>query len=170
MGIIYGLPETAGEESRRRLEAVKACLTNSRLESHVSSDIRKDIWLKFALNISQNIPQAILGAGVGVYAASEHAAFLCRAMRKEVEELADTFGIDIHIPDDRVLPHNAGTPKSARYSTLQDLDAKRPTEIDMFCKTVMRLAAEKGVNVPYNTFAYHVIKALEEKNEGEFQF
>ena len=32
----------------------------------------------------------------------------------------------------------------------------------------MRKAAEVGVEVPYATFAYHAIKALEEKNDGKF--
>ena len=64
-----------------------------------------------------------------------------------------------------------GPAVGAQYrNTLQDLDEKRPTEIDMFCGTVMRLAEEKGIPVPYNTFAYHLIKALEEKNEGRFAY
>ncbi|MBQ9157162.1 MAG: 2-dehydropantoate 2-reductase [Eubacterium sp.] len=191
MGIIYGLPEmtdkarpaetcfaanetikdgTVGLTRKQRLAAVQVCFENSRLESHVSDDIRKDIWMKYALNISQNIPQAILGAGVGIYEDSEHAEFLCRALRAEVTELADSYGIDIHVPDHLVTPKNTGIPKAARYSTLQDLDAKRQTEIEMFCGTVMRLAKEQGIPVPYNTFAYHVIKGLEEKNAGRFDY
>ena len=51
---------------------------------------------------------------------------------------------------------------SARYSTLQDLDAGRHTEIDMFSGALIR--------TPYNEFAYHMIKALEEKNDGRFDY
>ena len=177
MGIIYGLPEkkNAGpdevsEDRVLRLEAVRECLEHSRLISHVSDDIIKEIWLKFALNISNNIPQAILSVGVGVYGDSQHALFIKNALRKEVVLLADSLGIDIHAADQFTGSGNTGCAKSARYSTLQDLDDKRPTEIDMFCKTVMRLAEDKGIPVPYNTFAYHLIKALEEKNEGRFEY
>ncbi|MCQ2540553.1 MAG: ketopantoate reductase family protein, partial [Acetatifactor sp.] len=60
--------------------------------------------------------------------------------------------------------------KRARYSTLQDLDAKRHTEIDMFSGTVMRIGKELGIPTPYNTFTYHTIKALEEKNDGLFDY
>lgn len=185
MGIIYGLPEKKDMDSSaesdacpemshrlrlQRLEAVKDCLEHSQLISHESDDIMKDIWLKFALNIANNIPQAIISAGVGIYEDSSHADFIRHALRGEVIELADSLGIDIHMPDQFVGPKNTGCAKSARYSTLQDLDGKRPTEIDMFCGTVMRLAKEKGLLVPYNTFAYHLIKALEEKNEGKFDY
>ncbi len=180
MGIIYGLPERkAGltgmdemDEADRssRLAAVRECLNHSKLISHESDDIIKEIWLKFALNIGNNIPQAILSAGVGIYEDSHHALFIKNALREEVILLADSMGIDIHIAEQFTGPGNTGCAKSARYSTLQDLDEKRPTEIDMFCKTVMRLAEEKGISVPYNTFAYHLIKALEEKNEGRFDY
>ena len=177
MGIIYGLPEKktgmddVGDADRSlRLKAVRECLANSKLVYHESDDIIKEIWLKFALNIGNNIPQAILSAGVGIYEDSPHALFIKNALREEVILLADSLGIDIHIAEQFTGPGNTGCAKAARYSTLQDLDEKRSTEIDMFCGTVMRLAEEKGISVPYNTFAYHLIKALEEKNEGRFDY
>lgn len=55
---------------------------------------------------------------------------------------------------------------SARYSTLQDLDAKRHTEIDMFSGALMRMGKELGIPTPYNEYTYHMIKALAEKNDG----
>lgn len=59
---------------------------------------------------------------------------------------------------------------SARYSTLQDLDAGRHTEIDMFSGALIRMGRELGIPTPYNEFAYHMIKALEEKNDGRFDY
>ena len=59
---------------------------------------------------------------------------------------------------------------SARYSTLQDLDAGRHTEIDMFSGALIRMGKELGIPTPYNEFAYHMIKALEEKNDGKFDY
>ena len=58
----------------------------------------------------------------------------------------------------------------ARYSTLQDLDAGRHTEVDMFAGTVVRMGRELGIPTPYNEFTYHMIKALEEKNDGKFDY
>ena len=56
-------------------------------------------------------------------------------------------------------------PPDARYSTLQDIDAGRHTEIDMFSGALMRMA-RAGIPTPYNEYTYHMIKALEEKNDG----
>ena len=61
-------------------------------------------------------------------------------------------------------------PATARYSTLQDLDAGRHTEIDMFSGALIRMGKELGIPTPYNEYTYHMIKALEEKNDGLFDY
>ena len=63
-----------------------------------------------------------------------------------------------------------GIPYRSRYSTLQDLDAGRPTEIDMLCGTAVRLGRKYGVPTPYNEMAYHCIRVLEQKNAGRFDY
>ena len=64
----------------------------------------------------------------------------------------------------------SAVPPSARYSTLQDLDAGRHTEIDMFSGALIRMGKELGIPTPYNEYTYHIIKALEEKNDGKFDY
>ena len=54
--------------------------------------------------------------------------------------------------------------------TLQDLDAGRHTEIDMFSGALMAMGKELGIPTPYNEYTYHLIKALEEKNDGLFDY
>ena len=93
-----------------------------------------------------------------------------QALCNEVVLLASSFGIDLNASEIISAGSPSSVPPQSRYSTLQDLDAKRPTEIEMFCGTVMRLGREKGIPVPYNTFSYHVVKALEEKNAGKFDY
>ena len=66
--------------------------------------------------------------------------------------------------------HGSLVPPATRYSTLQDLDAGRHTEIDMFSGALMRMGQELGIPTPYNEYTYHMIKALEEKNDGLFDY
>ena len=68
-------------------------------------------------------------------------------------------------------------PAMAAWSHLQrvipryrDLDAGRHTEIDMFSGALMRMGQELGIPTPYNEYTYHMIKALEEKNDGLFDY
>lgn len=166
LGIFFG--ERSGKTDTEKVLAVSHLFDRAKMPYHVRSDILRDIWLKYALNIAQNIPQAIVGCGMGAYFESRHMSRLREMLCDEVFELAATCGIKLQKGSAYV---KAGeVTKNTRFSTLQDLDAGRPTEIDMLCGTVIRLAAEAGLETPYNTMAYHLIKALEEKNEGMFKY
>ena len=63
-----------------------------------------------------------------------------------------------------------GAKPFARFSTLQDIDAKRHTEIEMFAGEMIRMGKELGIEVPYCEYTYHLIKSLEEKNDGKFEY
>ena len=90
-------------------------------------------------------------------------------LRRELEAIAAAKGIDMQKVD-AVSGKGCAVKPSARYSTLQDLDAGRHTEIDMFSGTLIRMGKELGIPTPYNEFTYHMIKALEEKNDGKFDY
>ena len=40
----------------------------------------------------------------------------------------------------------------------------------MFAGAVVRMGRELGIPAPYTEFTYHMIKALEEKNDGKFDY
>ena len=41
---------------------------------------------------------------------------------------------------------------------------------DMFSGALIRMGKELNIKTPYNEFTYHMIKALEEKNDGKFDY
>lgn len=163
-GIFFGERDQRVSE---RILAIQELFENTEVHYHICKNIEQDIWYKYALNISKNLPQAILNCGYGAYSASEHVAYISRKMRQEVVEIAAAKGIDIR-DENNPIAGNATVSPDARFSTLQDLDAKRTTEIEMFSGALIRMGKELGVATPYNEFAYHAIKALEEKNCGKF--
>ncbi|MGN0480949.1 MAG: ketopantoate reductase family protein [Lachnospiraceae bacterium] len=153
----------------QKTAAVAKAFENTSVRCHVRNDIITDIWYKFALNISKNLPQAIIGCGYGAYFDSEYVDRLNQLLHSEVVAVAAAKGIDI--TDDTSSTGNSSyTAKTSRFSTLQDLDNHRHTEIDMFSGTLIRLGRELGIPTPYNEFAYNIIKALEEKNDGKFNY
>lgn len=163
-GVYFG--EAHHQSPTPRVQEVSDLLARTRVHHQFFPDILTTLWVKFAGNVSNNLPQAILGAGVGIYLVSTHAAFIAQKMWDEVARLAQTKGIDVGPFE----PEAWAGRKNARFSTLQDLDHKRHTEVDMLAGTVIRLSQEAGLAAPYCTFAYHAIKALEEKNDGRFDF
>lgn len=167
LGIIFG--ELAAPFDSGRVQAIESLFADTGIHFRSTEFIREEIWGKFRLNVCNNLPQAILGAGVGCYSDSTHMKAISDGLRRELEQIALAKGID--------MSKMAGTsgrgsavPASARYSTLQDLDAGRHTEIDMFSGALMRMGEELGIPTPYNEYTYHMIKALEEKNDGLFDY
>ena len=159
--IYYGAHDLPNGEELVR--TVDKAFSGTKIHALESSDIMFDIWSKYAKNICNNLPQAILGAPAALYTRSEHGLFIAKKLWDEVRMLARLRKVE--------LPEEVGIypcADSSRYSTLQDIDAKRRTEVDSLCGYLLDMAKENGIKVPYIEYTYHMIKATEEKNEGLF--
>ena len=167
IGIIFG--ELTAPYQSERVQAIEDLFADTGLHYRATEYINEEMWCKFRLNVSNNLPQPVLGAGVGCYRDSMHMKEISNKLREELEAIAAAKGIDIRKADDS-SSHGSAVPPSARYSTLQDLDAGRHTEIDMFSGALIRMGKELGIPTPYNEYTYHIIKALEEKNDGKFDY
>ena len=167
IGIVYG--EISAPFDSERVRAVGELFSGTGIHFRSTEHIREEIWSKFRLNVCSNLPQAVLGAGVGCYRDSAHIRAISDGLRRELEAIARAKGIDMSLADPSAS-RGSDVPPSARYSTLQDLDAHRHTEIDMFSGAIIRMGRELGIPTPYNEFTFHIIKALEEKNDGLFDY
>lgn len=163
-GLFVG--EKGCSERTDRIIALEELFKGTRVRCNFVSDIINEMWVKYAGNVSQNLPQAILGIGYGAYSDSEHVNFVANCLWGEVAKVAAAKGVII--PGELVL--FGGSMPHARFSTLQDLDAGRRTEIEIFAGDMIRMGKECEIEVPYCECVYHMIKALEEKNEGKFEY
>lgn len=152
-----------------RVQAVKALFEASGINTTIPEDMERAIWYKYMCNVSENQSAAVLGIPFGAWSVSSNANFIREALMREVIAVAIKKGIDLSEKDmekqrkvlERVTPGN-------KPSTLQDLEAGRRTEVDIFGGTMIRLGRELGVPTPYNEMFYHAIRTLEEKNEHLF--
>lgn len=167
IGIIFG--ELILPYESERVCAIEELFADTGIHFRHTKHIREEIWNKFRLNVCNNLPQAILAAGVGCYRDSTHMEAIRNGLRHELEAVASAKGIDMSKADES-SGHGSAVLPSARYSTLQDLDAGRHTEIDMFSGALIKMGKELDVPTPYNEYTYHMIKALEEKNDGLFNY
>lgn len=163
IGLAFGLPDVRPED-QWKLEAISALFSTTRLRWHCSEDILTEMWVKYAGNIANNLPQAVIGVPASLYRNSAHGRFLAQKLWSEVAAVANAR--DIHLSEEVLL--FPGQETFAKYSTLQDLEAGRRTEIDMFLGQMLHMAEEAEISVPYCEYTYHAIKALEEKNDGLF--
>ena len=167
IGIIFG--ELTAPYDSERVQAIEELFTDTGIHFRATEYAREEMWSKFRLNVCNNLPQAILGAGVGCYRDSVHMKAISDGLKRELEAIAAAKGIDMG-KTEASSGRGSAVPPSARYSTLQDLDAGRHTEIDMFSGALIRMGKELGIPTPYNEYTYHMIKALEEKNDGRFNY
>lgn len=157
MGLFTGTDKLSKE--------IKETLKNSKINCTFVRNILQDVWIKYASNIANNLPQAVLGVNASLYTDSEHGKFLAEKLWSEVYQVALKKGIDV---GEKAVIFTE-VPKTSKYSTLQDIEAGRHTEIDMFAGHLMKMAKEYGIEVPYAEYTYHAIMALEEKNDGVFE-
>jgi 2-dehydropantoate 2-reductase len=110
------------------------------------------LWRKAAFNCALNAICGLTMALVGRVGGTPSARQLAYDVAAEVVALANAEGIPITMDEvraqmDRALDSH-GTHKS---SMMQDMEARRPTEIESLCGEVVRRAATHRIPVPLNT-------------------
>ncbi len=130
-----------------RIERLASALCDARLQATVSTDIRKDLWMKLIGNLSFNPVAALTYADIGRICASEGLLDVIRPMLREGVAVAAAYGIDIGMtPDQRIdIARHLG---AARISMHQDFEAHRMPEIDAIVGAVIELAGRVDVPVP----------------------
>ncbi|MGN1266854.1 MAG: ketopantoate reductase family protein [Dorea sp.] len=172
--ITFSVKDTAGiylgekekKDPTERVMVVEELFKDTGIRYNFVENIILDMWIKYASNVAQNLPQAVLGIGFQAYKDSKHMYFIAEKLWKEVSQIANAKGIPL---TDRFLLFR-GVKPYARFSTLQDLDAGRHTEIEMLAGEMIRMGKECKIPVPYCEYTYHLVKALEEKNDGKFEY
>lgn len=159
--------EKSNESYSEKVLSVKELFDQSNIPYEIDLDMIYGIWFKFMANIGENMTCAALGVPFGAFQSSSHANYLREAAMKEVKNIANSKGIMLGQKEfdiqNKVMQN---MPYFNKPSTLQDLEGKRKTEIDMFSGTVIRLGKEIGMPTPINEMLFHMIKVLEEKNSG----
>jgi 2-dehydropantoate 2-reductase len=133
-----------------------------------TGDIEKDLWAKMLYNCALNPLGAILDVPYGVLAEHEPSRIIMKGIIEEVFEVLKTAGHETHwqSPQDFLeVFYEKLVPDTAKHksSTLQDILAKKKTEIEALNGAVIKLAEKHEVHVPYNAAVYNIVKFIEAK-------
>ena len=159
--------EKLNKEYSERVLAVKEVFDKADIPYEIDEDMLKGIWFKFMCNIGENMTCALLGIPFGGFQVSDHANWVRIEAMKEVAAIAQKKGINIGKEEIEMQNKTILTiPYPNKPSTLQDLEAFKHTEIDMFAGTVIQMGRELGIPTPICEMFYHGIHVLEEKNDG----
>jgi len=119
------------------------------------------VWRKVAVNASMNPTTAILRYTNAQLLADAVATRLVDAIASEVGRVATASGVPLGEHDVRnAWRAIAEVTGSNRSSMLQDIEAKRATEIDAICGAVYREGQRRGVEAPLNQSMAVLVAAL----------
>ena len=146
-----------------RLAAVKTLLNESGIACKIPQDIHLEMWSKFMVNVSINTISAITRATYGQCVSIGPIRNLIIETQKEVIALARAskiIGLDEHYID-RYQAIFASLEPSGKTSMLQDVEAKRPTENQWFCKKASRIGDELGIATPLCDFLGELVEGID---------
>ena len=148
-----------------RVQELTALIERSGLKARAFPDLKPAQWSKLIFNATVNAVAALTGLPHDPHFAAEaqpsDLGHLVHALVDEGKAVAAAAGIELHEDpwEMNVLATKRG---SAHYpSMLEDVEARRPTEIELITGSLVREAERLGVPVPLHQALYRLIKAKE---------
>ncbi len=150
--MLYPMGELDGSETSRILQLAKF-FEDAGLHATVESDIRRLVWRKLLGNLALNPVSALTGATVRAMLDDPPARAVLRAIIDEGLAVARADGVEIAITAEARL-QMATHIADVKTSTLQDLEAGKPLELEPICGATIEIARQYGVPVPHIETVY----------------
>jgi 2-dehydropantoate 2-reductase len=143
------------------VEKLSALLNRGGMHVIPLKDARGAQWTKLIFNASTNPVGALtlLHHRAATRFASTGALF--NALIAEGEAVAKALGIQLHGDPRALVEKGANAPGKHNASMLQDVLAKRQTEVDFMNGAIAELGEKNGVATPLNRAMWQLIKGLE---------
>ena len=161
--IIFGEGPRQGDSSR--VARLREALTRAAIPHEVPADMMRVMWWKFMINVGINQASAVLGAPYGVFHHSADAQDLMLQLMREVISLAEKVAVDLGENDiEEWLRVLATLAPEGKTSMLQDVEAKRKTEVDIFAGRVVAMGEQNSIATPVNRAILHIVRVMEQQN------
>jgi len=150
-----------------KVRRVQAAFDRAGIAWETPVDMIRMLWWKFMVNVGMNQTSAAMRAPYGVFQSSPYARKLMESSMREVVVLAKANGIDLTEKDisDWYGLINTLSPQG-KTSMLQDIEAGRKTEIEIFAGKVVELGKTQGIPTPVNETLFRIVRVLESINEN----
>ena len=149
------------DKSDKRLLDVKELFEKAKIDYEIPEDIEYSIWLKYLMNVSTNQPSAVYNMTFGEMRNSKEIRELIKNLMDEVQKIAKAEGVK---NTERMYEDAKNALRTmmseGKTSMLQDVLAKRKTEVDIFAGTIIELGKKHGIQVPYNELMREKIEAI----------
>jgi 2-dehydropantoate 2-reductase len=139
-----------GEPDRTRsarAERLVAAMNAAGFEAKHAADIRVEIWVKLTGNLSYNPVAALALAHMDDIHGNDGLLALIRSLIEETMRVAEAYGVRVPMTVDErigIAKQLAG----AKISMHQDIEKRRPLEVDAIIGAVVELARKAGIATP----------------------
>ena len=153
-------PQPAPAEQVDRL--ADAC-TRAGMPTHSVADARGPQWRKLIFNAATNPLGALTGLTHGRVCERPDLRALVTALVDEGKAVAAAQGIELDADPEELIDHAArrDVAYDHKASMLQDVEARRATEIDFLNGGIVRFGRENQVSTPLNEAIHVLVKGVE---------
>ncbi len=144
------------------LETVTSFFDQIGLPYNMPTDMQRQLWNKLLCNVGVNQAAAVYHTNYGgLQRDGEPREVMLKAM-KEVIAVAKAMNISLTKADidTWIIIINSLNPEG-KPSMCQDIEAHRPTEVELFAGTIIRLGKQYKIPTPVNDILYGRIKEME---------
>ncbi|MGB7553392.1 MAG: ketopantoate reductase family protein [Candidatus Korobacteraceae bacterium] len=145
----------------QRVEELAGLLTRGGMNTIALRDARGAQWTKLIFNAATNPVGALTLLHHGAASRFPPTGELFEALIAEGAAVARAIGIDLHGDPTDLVAKGANAPGKHNASMLQDVLARRTTEVDFMNGAVVKWGKECGVPTPLNRAMWALIKGLE---------
>jgi 2-dehydropantoate 2-reductase len=147
--------------SMKKVEELAGLLTSSGMNTIALPDARGAQWTKLIFNASTNPVGALTLLHHGAAARFGPTGGLFNDLIAEGEAVAQRLGIALHGDPRQLVEKGANAPGKHHASMLQDILARRQTEVDFMNGAIVKWGEQTGVPTPLNKALWQLIKGLE---------
>ncbi len=146
------------------LKPIAESFTACGLECHTENNVQKQIWKKMFTNTAASSLTALFQVPLGFIHTDKNANWIMRQLCHEAVTVANALGLDFNeeevVGDVETVLINAPNGYTSIYADIRD---GRRSEVDTISGSVVEVAHDLGIAVPYHEMVVKCIHALEGK-------
>ena len=158
--IFFG--EARNETISPRVARVQEALQRAAIPYETPADMMHALWRKFMINVGINQGSAVLRATYGIFQTDPAAQEIMESLMREAIMVAQAEGVMLTEADLESWYAFLNTLSPAgKTSMLQDIEAGRKTEVEIFGGKVVALGEKHHIATPVNRTVFNAIRVLE---------
>lgn len=162
IGLVPG-PDSSNERLMKKMAVAAAIFNNAEIETELVPDILNHVWSKLLVNVGINALTAIHNCPNGSLLQSPEKTAIMEEAVREGSRVAAQIGITL-ADDPLLITKKVCQITAANISSmLQDVRAKRTTEIAAINGALIQKASALGIPTPVNDELVRKVRAIEDK-------